>query len=177
LGVRVEKANNAALLASPHAVDSRTHDIVRMLSCGLAWMGHRAGGAATAAARGDSVRTGVATALLDSSSPENESSPPIPLDSVWVQLFVNGDKVGTPAYLEFKRSKRIVFTLATLVKKMYKEDLAGISAPKLNVYAWDDEQFTAMLDPGEIVTKAVGGVASNNPIRIVALTPNTGKTI
>jgi hypothetical protein len=113
------------------------------------------------------------TILSASTSPEDDAKP---LDSVWVQLYVDGEEVGYPTYLEFtKQSKRFVSSLARLVKKVYSDDLVGISAPNLKVYKSGADPFAPMLDTGEIVTEAFGGTTSKCPIRVMALTPNTAR--
>jgi hypothetical protein len=142
------------------------------------------GAAATTEARGNAGSTNVdyrstcvrvPTVLSASSSPDDD---PKPLDAVWVQLYVDNVEVGSPAYLEFaKRSKRFVSSLATLVKKVYKDDLDGISAPNLKIYKSGADPFAPMLDPGEIVTDAFGGTNSKSPICVMARTPNQGMLI
>jgi hypothetical protein len=111
------------------------------------------------------------TFLSASSSPEDD---PKPLDSVWVQLYVDGEKAGNPAQVKLELGSNI-FNLATAVKQLLGDDLVGISASRLEVYKSNADPSVPMLDPGEIVTDAFGGTNSKSPIRVMARTPNQGK--
>jgi hypothetical protein len=147
------------------------------LSCGLA-MGRCAAHAAVA--QGHALGANVAlrsacarfpTFLSASSSPEDD---PKPLESVWVQLYVDGEKAGSPVKVKLERGGD-VFDFATAVKQVNSNKLAGVDAAELNVYTWDDEKYSKPLDPGEIVTDAFGGTDSKSPIRVMARMPNQGK--
>jgi hypothetical protein len=110
------------------------------------------------------------TFLSASSSLEDD---PKPLDSVWVQLYVDGEKAGKPALVKLEPGA-IVFNLATAVKELLGDDLVGIAPNRLDVYKSDADPFALMLDPGEIITDAFGGTNSKSPIRVTARTPNQG---
>jgi hypothetical protein len=100
------------------------------VSCGLA-MGRCA--ARAAIAQGHALGANVAlrsacarfpTFLSASSSPEDD---PKPLESVWVQLYVDGEKAGSPVKVKLERGGD-VFDLATAVKQLLGDHLVGISA-------------------------------------------------
>jgi hypothetical protein len=146
------------------------------VSCGLA-MGRCA--ARAAVAQGHALGANVAfrsacarfpTFLSASSSPEDD---PKPLDSVWVQLYVDGEKVGRASTVELGPVAN-VDSLAKEVKKEYSDDLNGISAPRLKVYK--DAEFANPL-PGNVkIDSTLGcGDSIDNPIRVTARTPNQGK--
>jgi hypothetical protein len=146
------------------------------VSCGLA-MGRCAARAAIAQCHALGANVALRSAchrfptfLSASSSPEDD---PKPLNSVWVQLYVDGEKVGSPAKLKLERGGD-VFDLATAVKQVCSDDLVGISASRLEVYKSNADPSVPMLDPGEIVTDTFGGTDSKSPIRVMARTPNQG---
>jgi hypothetical protein len=141
------------------------------VSCGLA-MGRCAAAAATTA-QGHALGANVAfrsacarfpTFLSASSSPEDD---PKPLESVWVQLYVDGEKAGRATQVELDLGSN-VDNLATAVKQVYSNKLAGVDAAELNVYTWDDVKFTETLDPGAIVTDAFGGTSSKTAFIVAA---------
>jgi hypothetical protein len=104
------------------------------------------------------------TFLSASSSPEDDAKP---LNSVWVQLYVDGEKAGRPAKVKLDIVGD-VFDLAMAVKQVYSNDLNGISAPRLSVYTWDDVKFLKTLDPGEIVADLGGGDTSKTAFIVAA---------
>jgi hypothetical protein len=109
------------------------------------------------------------TFLSASSSPEDD---PKPLDSVWVQLYVDNIEVGSPAKLKLERGGD-VFDLAKLVKIEYSDRLEGTTAAELNVYK--DADFAKPLRGDEKIDSAFGcSDGIDNPIRVTARTPNQG---
>jgi hypothetical protein len=87
-----------------------------------------------------------------------------PLTTVWVQLYVDGEEIGSPNYLGFiKGSKKDVLGLKKSVKKDYAKKLEGISVAELMVYSWNGEP---MVDPEEIITTSHGGDSWNHAIRV-----------
>jgi hypothetical protein len=166
---------------APKSVDSYSaHCNGGKVSCGLA-MGRCA--ARAPVAQGHALGANVAfrsacarfpTFLSASSSPEDD---PKPLDSVWVQLYVDGEKAGSPNEIEFAEgSKRDALRLAKLVKEENSDDLVGIAATRLEVYK--DEDFAKPLRGDEKIDSKLGcGESLDNPIRVTAQTPNQGTTI
>jgi hypothetical protein len=104
------------------------------------------------------------TFLSASSSPEDD---PKPLDSVWVQLYVDREKAGRATQVKLDLGSN-VDNLAMAVKQVYSNKLAGVDAAELNVYTWDDVKFTETLDPGAIVTDAFGGTSSKTAFIVAA---------
>jgi hypothetical protein len=108
---------------------------------------------------------------LSGSSPPDDD--PKPLDSVWVQLYVDGEKAGKPALVKLEPGA-VVFNLATAVKQVYSNKLDGIDVVDLDVYKDEakplrgDEKMDSTVDCGESI---------DNPIRVTARTPNQGTTI
>jgi hypothetical protein len=111
------------------------------------------------------------TFLSASSSPEDD---PKTLGSVWVQLYVDGEKAGNPAKLKLDIGAD-VFDLATAVKELLGDDLVGIAPNRLDVYK--DEDFAKPLRGNEKIDNALGGENIDNPIRVMARTPNKGTLI
>jgi hypothetical protein len=146
------------------------------VSCGLA-MGRCAAHAAVAQdhALGANVafRSACArfpTFLSASSSPEDD---PKPLDSVWVQLYVDGEKVGRATQVKVDLGSN-VDNLATAVKQVYSNKLDGIDVVDLDVYK--DADFAKPLRGDEKIDSAFDcGESIDNPIRVTAQTPNQGK--
>jgi hypothetical protein len=175
---RFENANSFNAITSPQAVVSR-HAYCNGRKVLCAWLGWCAS-AAVATTRCDSVRISVvrsATALLDSSLPENETTPPILLDSVWFQLYLDNVLNGGPAKVKLGLNADI-YDLANAAKEARKATLEGIDAANLMVYNWDDEQFERPLRSNKKIDSALGcGESLDRPIRIAALTPNQGTPI
>jgi hypothetical protein len=174
------RVNDAyTVLISPHAANSHiVYCNGNKVPYGT-WMGRHSG----APAPGCNVvlcNSGVASRLTDTrvvtalcASGDNQS--PEPLASVWIQLYVDSEKIGSPNELEFAEgSKRDVLRLAKLVVAEYNKRLDGISAAELMVYAYSDEPFTKLLDPGEIVTSVYGGITSQRPISVTVITRKRG---
>jgi hypothetical protein len=174
-GRRVNVADTA--LVSPHAANSHiVYCNGNKVSCGT-WMGRRSGAAAPGcnvvlcdsgvAPRLTGIR--VITALC--ASGDNQS--PEPLASVWIQLYIDRKEAGHATKVKLRLGAD-VDDLAKLVKEEFKDKLGGISAAELMVYAYSDEPFTKLLDPGETVTSVYGGVTSQRPIRVTAITGKRG---
>jgi hypothetical protein len=168
---------NTVRVAPKSVVPYSAHCNGGKVSCGLA-MGRCA--ARATVAQGHALGANIAfcsacarfpTFLSASSSPEDD---PKPLDSVWVQLYVDNVAVGSPAKLKLDIGAD-VFDLATAVKQVYKDDLDGISAPNLKVYK--DEDFAKPLRGDENIDSKLGcGESLDNPIRVTARNPNQGTT-
>jgi hypothetical protein len=124
-------------------------------------------------AKSSSMLVPPTTSSHASSSYEDGFSPK-PLNSVWVQLFVDNVEIGRATKVKLELGAD-VDDLATAVKQVYNNRLDGITAAELQVYAWKD---TSPLRSDVHIDSALeSGESIDSPIRVTARTPNQGMFI